>query len=80
MEYRAIVDFKDLLSGEEYKAGERYPHKGNADAKRVQRLITPTSQRGALIEEVEEVVEKVVEEAPAPAIAPATTRRKKKEK
>lgn len=76
MEYRAIVDFKDLLSGEEYKAGERYPHKGNADAKRVQRLITPTSQRGALIEEIEEVVEK----APAPAPAPATTRRKKKEK
>ena len=80
MGYRAIVDFKDLLSGEEYKAGDIYPRTGEADAKRVQQLITPTTQRGALIEEVvEEAVDPVVEavvEAPAPI--PSPKKRKKK--
>lgn len=80
MEYRAIVDFKDLLSGEEYKAGDKYPRTGEADAKRINQLMTPTTQRGALIEEVVEKaiepIEKAADEAPAPI--PAPKKRKKK--
>ena len=79
MEYRAIVDFKDLLSGEEYKAGDKYPRDGKADAKRISQLMTPTAQRGSLIEEVvEKVVEEVVEKASDPVPAPAPKKRKKK--
>lgn len=58
MAYKAIVDFKDLQTGHDYNAGDVYPFEGNADEKRVEVLITPTSQRGALIEEVKVVVEK----------------------
>ena len=74
MEYMAKVDFKDLLSGEEYTAGQKYPHEGEADAKRIQQLITPTTQRGALIEEV------VEKRTPAAEPVPAATKRKNKEK
>ena len=55
MAYKVISDFKDLRDGGyEYKAGDIYPHTGTADADRVQHLMTPTEQRGALIEVVEE--------------------------
>ena len=52
--YKAIVDFKDLRTGHEYKAGDVYPYVGEADTGRVKQLITPTPQRGPLIEEVTE--------------------------
>lgn len=55
MVYKAIVDFKDLLTGHDYKAGDIYPFEGEADKDRVQKLITPTAQRGSLIEPVDEV-------------------------
>lgn len=74
--YKVILDFKDLRDdGHEYKVGDTYPHSGKADADRVKHLMTPTSMRGALIEEVKEM--KKVEKAEEPA--PTTTRRKKKE-
>lgn len=52
MAYKAIVDFKDLMTGHDYKAGDVYPFEGEADKDRVTRLITPTTQRGSLIEEI----------------------------
>ena len=53
MAYKVISDFKDLRDGGyEYKAGDTYPHTGTADAERVKHLMTPTEQRGALLEEV----------------------------
>lgn len=55
MVYKAIVDFKDLRTGHDYKAGDVYPFEGEADKDRVQMLITPTAQRGSLIEPVDEV-------------------------
>lgn len=59
MAYKVIVDFKDLRDGGyEYKAGDKYPHTGNADLGRVKHLMTPTDSRGALIEEVVEEVKK----------------------
>ena len=58
MAYKAIVDFKDLRTGHDYKAGDTYPFEGKAEPERVNQLITPTSQRGALIEEVKVVVER----------------------
>lgn len=68
MAYRAIVDFKDLRDGHEYKTGDTYPHTGKVDAERVKQLAAPTQQRGPLIEE-----------APEPVAAPASRGRKKKE-
>ena len=50
--YKAIVDFKDLRTGCIYKAGDTYPKSGSVDKDRAKQLMTPTSQRGALIEEV----------------------------
>lgn len=58
MAYKAIVDFKDLQTGHDYKAGDTYPFSGNADKDRIKVLATPTSQRGSLIEEVVIVEEK----------------------
>lgn len=59
MAYKVIVDFKDLRDGGyEYKAGDKYPHTGNANLDRVKHLMTPTDSRGALIEEVAEEVKK----------------------
>lgn len=70
MAYKVIKDFKDLMdNGYEYKSGDVYPHSGEADPKRAVHLMTPTPQRGALIEEVKEPVTK-----------PATTERKKTER
>ena len=58
MGYRALVDFKDLMDdGYLYKAGDPYPRVGVADETRVKHLMTPTTQRGALIEEVSECTE-----------------------
>lgn len=54
MAYKAIVDFKDLQTGHDYKVGDAYPFEGEADKERVRILITPTTQRGALIEEIAE--------------------------
>jgi hypothetical protein len=60
MAYKVIVDFKDLRDGGyAYKSGDKYPHSGNANPDRAKHLMTPTSQRGALIEEVAEEVVKV---------------------
>lgn len=56
MAYKAIVDFKDLQTGHDYKAGEVYPFEGTADEKRINMLATPNSQRGALIAKVPVVV------------------------
>ena len=70
MAYKAIVDFKDLQTGHDYKSGDTYPYEGKADFDRIKRLITPTTQRGPLIEEVaEEIIEK----------KPARSGKKKKE-
>ena len=80
MKYRVISDFKDLRGdGHEYKAGDIYPHTGDADADRVQQLITPTIQRGALIEVVEEKPEKVEKPEKAEAPKPASRRKKKED-
>lgn len=69
MKYKVVKDFKDLRDdGYEYKSGDTYPHSGEADAERVNQLMTPTSQRGALIEEVTETTP-----------APSKPGRKKKE-
>ena len=52
MKYKALVDFVDLRDGGyEYKAGDTYPHAGEPDEARVKQLMTPTTMRGALIEE-----------------------------
>lgn len=59
MAYKAIVDFKDLQTDHEYKAGDAYPFEGVADEDRVKQLAAPTEQRGALIEEATETVEVV---------------------
>ena len=48
--YRAVKDFKDLMTSHDYKKGDVYPFKGEADPDRVKVLINPTIQRGALIE------------------------------
>lgn len=63
--YKAIVDFKDLRDGGyEYKSGDKYPRSGVADPERVAQLMTPTSQRGALIAEVADEVKEAKEEKP----------------
>lgn len=50
MKYEVVRDFKDLRdNGHEYKKGDIYPHNGEVDEKRVEQLITPTTQRGPLI-------------------------------
>lgn len=71
--YKALVDFKDLASGQEYKAGD-IVDLSDAPATKILFMITPNNSRGALIEEVgeksseikdeptEEVVEESVEE------------------
>ena len=65
MAYKAIVDFKDLQTGHDYKSGDTYPYEGKADFDRIKQLITPTTQRGPLIEEVEEkTIKEVVEKKP----------------
>lgn len=64
MTYRVISDFTDFLGdGQQYKSGDIYPHSGAADEARVKHLMTPTSQRGSLLEVVkdEKPVEKSVE-------------------
>ena len=70
------MDFKDLRDGGyAYKAGDVYPHAGEADEDRVKHLMTATPMRGALLEEVEEPARKeAVQEKPA-----STPKRKKKE-
>ena len=52
--YKVVADFKDLRDGGyEYKVGDTYPRQGMAvSGERVIALSTPTSGRGALIEEV----------------------------
>ena len=62
MVYKAIVDFKDLMTGHDYKAGDVYPYEGEAEKDRVKVLITPTSMRGSLIEEVKEAEPEPAEE------------------
>lgn len=58
MAYKAIVDFKDIRTGICYKAGDTYPKSGTVTTDRAKQLMTPTSQRGPLIEESPETVEK----------------------
>lgn len=52
-----LTDFRDLRDGgHQYKKGDAYPRKGVAlDADRAKVLMTPTTMRGALIEEKKEV-------------------------
>jgi len=70
MAYRVVADFKDLRDGGyEYKSGDAYPHSGTADPDRATHLMTPTPQRGALIEEVAEEKKK-----------PSTSKKAKSEK
>lgn len=66
--YKAIQDFKDLMTGHNYKKGDTYPYEGRADPKRVEILIKPTIQRGALIE--------LVLEEPKPATKAPTKKSK----
>ena len=76
MVYKAIVDFKDLMTGHEYKAGDVYPYEGEAEKDRVKVLITPTSMRGSLIEEVNEVEpEPVKEPVTEPEVEPEVKKR-----
>lgn len=56
--YKAIVDFTDLQTGIEYKAGDTFPKSGSVDENRAKQLMTPTSQRGAFIAEAAGIVEK----------------------
>ena len=58
MAYKALVDFKDIRTGVCYKAGDTYPNSGSVTTDRAKQLMTPTPQRGPLIEEVPDVVEK----------------------
>lgn len=58
MAYKAIVDFKDIRTGICYKAGDTYPKSGTVTTDRAEQLMTPTSQRGPLIEEITEVEKK----------------------
>ena len=58
MAYKAIANFKDLQTGHDYVVGDVYPFEGKADEDRVKMLITPTTQRGSLIEEVVIIKEK----------------------
>ena len=82
MVYKAIVDFKDLMTGHDYKAGDVYPYEGEADKDRVERLITPTKQRGSLIEEVKEAepepAEETVEAEPVEEVVEAEPEVKKR--
>lgn len=78
MSYKVISDFKDLRDGGyEYKAGDTYPHTGTADAERVKHLMTPTPQRGALLEEVADKPKTAEETSAEPVVKPS--KRKKKE-
>lgn len=65
MVYKAVVDFKDLQTGHEYKAGDVFPFEGDADNARIEQLITPTSQRGPLIGAEEAIPETVAETSEA---------------
>ena len=63
--YKVVADFKDLRdNGHAYKVGDIYPHTGEADEARVKVLISPTTQRGALIEYVADVVAEAQEDKP----------------
>lgn len=62
MAYKVVLDFIDYLGdGKAYKSGDVYPHSGVADEARVKHLMTPTNQRGSLLEIVEDE-----KSAPAP--------------
>lgn len=54
MAYKAIVDFKDLRTDHQYKAGDKYPFSGVVDEARAKQLCMPTTQRGALVVWVED--------------------------
>lgn len=72
MTYKVVKDFKDLRDGGyEYKSGDKYPRSGEAVPERAYQLMTPTSQRGALIEEIAEEIKEV---------KPATKKKEKSEK
>ena len=45
-----------MQTGYDYKAGDVYPKSGDAEVDRIKQLMTPTPQRGALIEEVAEII------------------------
>ena len=53
MIYKALVDFRDLASGIDYKAGDTVDLSG-APASKIDFMLKPNKSRGALIEEAEE--------------------------
>lgn len=72
MEFVTIKSFTDVVSGEHYAVGDRYPHRGFAKKERIAELSTNNNKRSVpLIKEkkvekqgkpVEKRVEKPVEE------------------
>lgn len=72
MEFVTIKSFTDVVSGEHYAVGDRYPHRGFAKKERIAELSTNNNKRSVpLIKEkkvekqekpIEKPVEKPVEE------------------
>lgn len=72
MEFVTIKSFTDVVSGEHYAVGDRYPHRGFAKKERIAELSTNNNKRSVpLIKEkkvekqekpVEKPIEKPVEE------------------
>ena len=58
---KVLIDFIDIATGKEYKAGDIYDTEGISEAK-IEFMSTPNAQRGALIGE--EAPETTVDDAP----------------
>lgn len=57
---KVLIDFVDIATGKEYKAGDTYDTEGISEAK-IEFMSTPNAQRGALIGE--ETPETTVDDA-----------------
>lgn len=68
MEFVTIKSFTDVVSGEHYAVGDRYPHRGFAKKERIAELSTNNNKRSVplikekKVERQEKPVEKPVEE------------------
>lgn len=68
MEFVTIKSFTDVVSGEHYAVGDRYPHRGFAKKERIAELSTNNNKRSVplikekKVEKQEKPVEKPVEE------------------
>lgn len=67
MEFVTIKSFTDVVSGEHYAVGDRYPHRGFAKKERIAELSTNNNKRSVplikekKVEKQEKPVEKPVE-------------------